>query len=156
DGAGHGRRDRPARVTYAGCAAPDRHQDTVVTTRVIDGAAGVEENPKRGEGSTGRNSPSSTPSKEPDSSVTTRWSVAPYPSRRPAPALPRVRTPLSATRATGSVNVHHAGLSAMRAGTSRKSQPRSVLLPNATSRLRDADRTDHRPSGVSSTRTSSM
>src|SRR5690606_23775467 len=109
----------------------------------IEGAAGVEEKPKRGDGDTGRNSPSSAPSKEPDIAVTAWWSVAPYHSRRPSPALPRVRTPRSATRATTSVTVHHAGLSATRAGTSRKSQPRSVLLPKVTSRASDADRTNH-------------
>ena len=49
----------------------------VVTTSVTEGRRGVEENPNRQGGSTGRSSPRSAPSKVPSSPVTARTSVAP-------------------------------------------------------------------------------
>ena len=89
---------------------PAQVDSTVVTTVVTDGARGVEENPKRHGGSTRANSPRSTPSKRAVSEVTARRSVAAYHSRRPGRAIPRVRTPRSATRTIGSTALAQAGL----------------------------------------------
>lgn len=43
------------------------------------------------------------------------------------------------TRATGSVRVHHAGLSATRAGTSRSALPSAVRAPVSTSTANDGE-----------------
>ena len=61
--------------------------------------------------------------------VTATTDVAPYHSRRSLPAVPRVRTPRSTTRATGSTTEHHAGDVASRSGTTARTPPRGVRPP---------------------------
>ena len=110
----------------------------VVTTLVTPGARGVEENPNRHGGSTGASRPRSAPSNVPLSEVTALRSVAPYHSRRPDLAWPRVLTPCRATRATGSTKPAHRVLRATGPGTARSAQPRGSRPPADRCRLEKA------------------
>ena len=107
---------------------------TVVTTEVTDGLAGVDPNPNRTGGSTGRSSPRSSSSQAPVQVRIARTSVAPYHSRRPWPAVPRVRTPRSTTRATGSTAPANQGAVATGAGMPCSSHPSAVRRPKVRER----------------------
>lgn len=97
----------------------------------MDGRRGVEPKPNRTGGCTSAMAPRSVPCQLAVTDTTGCRSQAPYHSRRPDPALPRVRTPGSTIRVSGSITVAQAGAVANRRGTARRtnpSQPRAPML----------------------------
>ena len=102
-----------------------------VSTLTSDGSSGVEANPNRTGGVTGRSSPRSTPSSRALTDLIRCRSCAEYHSRRPPPAVPRVRTPSITTRAIGSCTVAHQRALASRRGIASSSQPSAGRPPTS-------------------------
>ena len=132
---------RPARAAVVGEPAADLRDGDPGGARLTrlrrssrrsspTGASGWRRSRTGTAGARPRACPRSVPSNEPDIGARPggrRWRRTTPGGRRRA--VPRVRTPRSATRATGSVTVHQAGDAAIRPGTARSVTPSGVRPP---------------------------
>ena len=99
-------------------------------TAVTVGCGGTDENPNPTGGTSGSSAPHATPPHVTSAATTRCWPVAPYHSRRPAPALPTVRTPGTRSGATGPTTVANARERATARGSAARSTPTGVRPPS--------------------------
>ena len=118
---------RPRSVVAA--RALQRQRRTVVVTATIDGRRGVELKPKRTGGSTWRERAEVDVVPRRRDGVDGVAVGGARRTRRPPGVSPRVRTPRSTTRATGSIDRRPRGLVATGRGTARSAQPSASRRP---------------------------